>query len=296
MELLAAIDEDITIRTLRKDLEDLQKAPHNVVFANNLYRGKERLYRYKDCSFSLYSQTDAMKGKIDHFLSELDAFAGIPQYDWMRLFFIELSNGMLEGRENIVSFDNNKELHGLENLIPLAKAIIHKQPLKITYKPFSSEAKEEKVHPYHLRQFNNRWFLFGLNEEYKKIFNYPLDRIVSISELCKEYINTDINFEDFFEDIVGVSITDTPIETIELKVKSDRYPYIETKPLHSTQTEHKALASEDYRYISIKVRVNNELVTKIASFGPDLEVISPESVRNTIKDKVMEMYHLYNNK
>lgn len=61
------------------------------------------------------------------------------------------------------------------------------------------------INPYHLKQYNNRWFLFCFNEEYQTISNYPLDRIVSLEELNKEFEPSTINWMDYFEDIIGVT-------------------------------------------------------------------------------------------
>ena len=42
------------------------------------------------------------------------------------------------------------------------------------------------IHPYYLKQFNNRWFLFGLNDQYKTISNLALDRIIDFEPFLIE--------------------------------------------------------------------------------------------------------------
>jgi transcriptional regulator with XRE-family HTH domain len=52
-------------------------------------------------------------------------------------------------------------------------AIVNQRVLRITYKPFTTNKELTfEIHPYHLKQFNNRWFLFGLNNEYLKPVQY----------------------------------------------------------------------------------------------------------------------------
>lgn len=39
------------------------------------------------------------------------------------------------------------------------------------------------VSPYHLKQYNNRWFLIGKQSDYDGLTNYAIDRIDGIKEL-----------------------------------------------------------------------------------------------------------------
>jgi predicted DNA-binding transcriptional regulator YafY len=65
-------------------------------------------------------------------------------------------------------------------------------------------------------------------------------------------------------------------------------------PLHLSQRIVKE--SEDYTVISINVKVNKELESLILSFGSDVEVISPQSFRERIADKIKLMNQKYADK
>jgi len=294
IEILARLDQDISKRTFHDDIKTLQGEPYNVKFANNLYRGKERLYRYEDISFSLFPHPEEEEQLSRRFLACLEALPDNPQHEWMKFFFVEMSHGMLDDGRSVVSFDSNKLLEGFEYFTPLAEAIVHKQPLKIRYKPFDTEMLEVKVHPYHLRQFNNRWFLFGLRQDTNYISVFSLDRIREITNLCIEYQDSDIDFEEYFDDIVGVTVTRGKVETISLRINAQRYGYIKTKPLHHSQTELHALATDSHRVVSIKTKINAELITLLLSFGPDVEVLSPESLRETMRQRIALQFEQYN--
>ena len=133
------------------------------------------------------------------------------------------------------------------------------------------------MHPYHLRQFRNRWFLLCMTDGKNYISNYPLDRIESISPVSIPYLKTNIDFDEWFDDVVGVTVRNTPLVEVLIKVNNDRYGYIKTKPLHPSQTERWKQAEDGYTYITIKVKVNSELISLLASFGADIEVVSPYS-------------------
>ena len=90
---------------------------------------------------------------------------------------------MRPNTENIVSFDSNDLLKGTEFLGELIDAAINHQPLNVEYRTFAGNERTTIIHPYHIKQFNNRWFIIGLQEgsHGKYITNKALDRIVKIS-------------------------------------------------------------------------------------------------------------------
>lgn len=166
-------------------------------------------------------------------------------------------------------------------------------PVRLTYQPYMSEKQDIFVHPYHLKQYNNRWFLIGKAEGKEHLQNYAVDRIKGIVHLSKPYIESEIDFSNYFDDVIGVSVNENPIEKIIMKVNKKRYPYIRTKPLHPTQDVIEENENDDYVVISIDVKVNNELITTLLSYGPDIEVLSPDSLRNLIIERIKTMYDTY---
>lgn len=111
---------------------------------------------------------------------------------------------------------------GLNHYTELFNAIINKQALKVVYRPNFKEAHAYTFHPYHLKQYNNRWFVFGLSttDRCSQIMNMSIDRIESF-EICNAcYIeNSNIDFDAYFDDVVGVTVPNNKeVETIRLKV------------------------------------------------------------------------------
>jgi hypothetical protein len=57
-----------------------------------------------------------------------------------------------------------------------------------------------------LKPYNNRWFLLGTVDGYQSLTNLAINRICSIAQVGVAYIlNTTWNFEEYFEDVVGVT-------------------------------------------------------------------------------------------
>ena len=193
----------------------------------------------------------------------------------------------------VIGYDKNPYLTGIENLSVLYNHIVNKQVLRITYKHFTQGEKIHLMHPYYLKQYNNRWFLFGITEQNKEVLtNLALDRIVNIELTDIPYIlNTSFDFEEYFEDVVGVSVPrDGQPEKVVLKISEKQYPYIITKPLHPSQTE----LDKDNRVIQLTVFQTWELESLIASYGDDIEVIEPVSLREKMRRKIENLYKKYN--
>lgn len=285
--------DEISKRLLQDNLKEL-KEKYGAEFDPNLKRGRERLWRYKDTSFSIIKQTSADMEIIRKTIENLNIFKGDPRYDMLRFYLMGMEKGISETGISFMSFDNNNDAVGLQFVETLLDAITHHYPLKMTYKPFGKSELVVNIHPYHLRQYNRRWFIFCHVEERNEVLNYPLDRIVSLEHLSKSFIDTDIDFEEYFEDIVGVSIyKNSEIESVLLKVDNKSIDYIRTKPLHWSQTELKKLNTADYSYIQLKVKINTELKMLLFSYSDAIEVLEPVSLRETFAKIAKKMSLLY---
>lgn len=285
--------DDISERQLRDNLKELEEK-YGAVFETGMYRGRERLWRYRDTSFSIMQQTSKDMEIIRKSLENLNLFKGDPRYDMLRFYLMGLQKGISETGLNFMSFDNINAVAGLENVEPILEAITHKYPLKMCYKSFNKDEFTGNIHPYHLRQYNKRWFVFAYSEEKKEIQNYPLDRIVKLEHLSKPYIETNVDFEEYFNDIVGVTNNkDNPVERVVLKVSNKSIDYIRTKPLHWSQTELKELGTENDVFFQLKLKINTELVMLLFSYSDAIKVIEPLWLREKFAKKARNMCEMY---
>lgn len=297
LEEFNGVGSKVERRQLFDDIRFMESEVGFSIPLERIRQGKRVYYRYSDKNFSIKNQkiSDDEIETINSALMVLLRFRGIPQFEWVYEIFPKLQSAF-QNKEpiEVICFDQNEYLVGLDNLPKLYKSIINKSVLKIKYQSFKeSEQKLLIIHPYYLKQFNKRWFLFGLNNEEKIIYNLPLDRIKSISQCSGKYIeNTTLDFKEYFEDIIGVSFTqnEKPIK-IKLKINNEVTPYILTKPLHGSQK--KIETKTDGTIIEIEVIPNIELRQLILSYGDGIEVISPESFRDQIKNVINNMNRTY---
>lgn len=221
----------------------------------------------------------------------------MPQFEWMNELIPKLKQGIVSDQdsETIMDFDNNQYLKGIEYLGALYNAIYYKRVLSISYRPFENKNPSEIViHPYFLKQYNNRWFLFGYNPEKKKHdWNLAIDRIASIKE-TKEIFhkNTIIDWQEYFEDIIGVTKPiGAKLKNVMLHFTGRTVNYIETKPLHGSQKTK--WIDEQTLEVRLQLIVNYELERLILSYANSVTVIQPLSLADVIKFRLKEAFNQY---
>ena len=240
--------------------------------------GKKVYFRYYDLKFSINNQplTATETDQLKEALLTLSRLKGMPQFEWMDEIIARLESNLgIKTLDNkVVSFEENKYLAGLEHFSFLYESIVYQKTLDILYQGFKmAESVKYTFHPYHLKQYNNRWFIFGLNNESKQIQNLALDRIVSIDESKIPYfVNSEIDFEEYFEDVVGVTV-DSNQESVKvvIKVSADLWPYIKSKPLHGSQKKKET--TDEFTIVELDVKINYELISLLFSFGESICIV-----------------------
>ena len=255
-------------------------------------------YHYADPDFSIYKSPLRPEEKVQliQTLQLMKRFKGMPQFDWITEISDRLSTSLKideAPEEEVVGFDENLDLEGMKHFTPLFNAIVEHQPLKLTYKSFKQEEKTVyTVHPYYLKQYNKRWFLFAWNADESFLANYAFDRIVKIKNADVPYRRNDIDFFDFFDDMIGVSKdTRTTPQKVKLLVSPSLWPYVKTKPLHGTQ--HTVKIGEEGTVITIEVYLNYELEQLLLSFGEKVKVLAPQELKDKIKQRLVEATNNY---
>ncbi|WP_444705563.1 helix-turn-helix transcriptional regulator [Mariniphaga sediminis] len=125
-----------------------------------------------------------------------------------------------------------------------------------------------------------------MNQEFSNPrWNLALDRIVYLKETPHKYIPTDIDWEEHFYDIIGVTKTDgAELQEIELIFSAEQANYIYTKPMHPSQRA-KYLENGELK-VKLKLIPNYELEMTLLSFGEKVRVINPETLRNRIHERL----------
>ncbi|MBK7095605.1 MAG: WYL domain-containing protein [Saprospiraceae bacterium] len=260
--------------------------------------GKRVYFRYSDKNYSIKQQglNESEFNLLSDTLFFLKRFGGLPNFEWMEEIILRLESAFKVKHEDksFVSFEQNPYLKGLNYFQQIFNAIHYKKVLELKYKSFKQQSSSYIIiHPYYLKQYNSRWFLFGYNEEHKSITNLSLDRILEINETHFQFIeNTKIDFEEYFEDVIGVTVNENQeCEKILLEINKDLWPYIESKPIHGSQKVKNK--EEDYIVIELSLQVNYELISLLMSFGENIKILQPDSLKQSLKNKAQNILKNY---
>jgi len=301
-KVLLEIDSDsngISRRQILDDITFMESKDGWKIELTRIRDGRKVFYTYTDTCFSINNMplNEVEINQLQSAANILSQFKGMPQFEWVNELVPKLKQGMAskEAAATILEFDNNQYLKGIEHLGPLHNAIFYKKVLEVTYKPYENDVPFKIIiHPYFLKQYNNRWFLFGNNPEKEKYdWNLAFDRIVSIKEIKGKYIkNTSINWKDYFEDIIGVTKTlDAEVEDIVLHFTGRTGKYMESKPIHESQRSK--WIAEGLLEVKLKLILNYELERLILSYADAVQVITPDILALDINARLKKACLLY---
>jgi predicted DNA-binding transcriptional regulator YafY len=261
----------------------------------------KKYYKYEDDNFTITDipLNDTDMQVLTETVEMLKQFKDFSLFSELGGIIQRLEDKVYSEKTNqsaIIHLDKNENLKGLKFLDEIYQAILKKLVLKIDYKSFKArESNVMTIHPFILKEFNNRWFLVGENNKRSKIITLALDRIESIDyALDIDYTTTIFNADEFYKNTIGVTVLDEKhTQTIMLKIDRSNAPYVITKPFHHTQKIEEKLP-DGAVVISLRVHINFELERLILGFGETIEVLAPRILRNRIKKKVGLTVSQYN--
>lgn len=291
----------IKLRQLRDDIAFMRSSEGWSIDLAEEYDGKKRIFRYEDPNFSINNAplNDIEMNEFQSAIQALAQFEGMPQFEGIQEIIAKLKYDLKSKTETkpFIGFDSNQDLKGIEHFSFLYNAVQNRIPLQITYKDFKSEdAYTFILHPYYLKQYNNRWFLFGLHQAKEKPdWNVAMDRIVTVEPCDNKFIpNNDIDWQLYFSDMIGVTKPfNSIIENVVLHFNQLTGKYMESKSIHETQ-KHKWI-DENILEVKIKVYLNYELERFILSYGESVKVIEPNHLKAKIISRINTNQSQYNN-
>ena len=270
--LLDMYGKTVSLRQIRADITYMRdRVSYNAPIVARPIEGRRCYYTYEDPRFSIFSNELSVE-EVKNLLSTIDMLGRYrsPKNAWLEevISSLELRFGIKANRDKVVSFEQNDQLKGIEFLSDLIDAIINHQPLKMTYRPYKGDEQTMVIHPHYMKQYNSRWFLFGLEDhgEYgMSPVNKALDRIVKFSVAKVPFVENDqIDYETYFDDIVGVTHDrrHPDIEHVVLRFAKERFPYVVSKPIHQSQQ----IVNAEEGKLSIDVRISIKITLQIIKY------------------------------
>ena len=297
---------------LKKAFPDMLKALRGydtTCIEDNGKTGKGKAYRYIGRNDDpLAEERKAVEQKkLEDYVAFCKASSGILPSSWFAAYFEntqllldtyrENESGMAQIRSSL-----EQNLTNIDLLPVFYKAITDRKVLRFKYHRYGQEPFTLTFHPQFLKEYNGRWFVFGeADREPYQAYNVPLDRIVG--EVSKvddvEYIPAPKGFyQKFFKNIIGVTREKgAKVEEVIIRTKTEyQHGLLLTKPLHHSQQETLPFGEHDgrlYGEVRLTIEPNRELRGRILLYGENLEVVSPHSLREQIRNIIKQQIAYY---
>lgn len=294
-DLVRIVNEDtfyyygtsVSERTIRKDIAYMMDSEgYSAPIAKGM-DGHRAYYYYnvRDYSIMNLPMTQMEMTQLSDTIKMLSRFKGFPDCSWMEEVLVRFEDTfqLTDQPKGIVSFSQNPYLLGMQHFATLFDFIVNKSVLYITYHKFRKPSEVREIHPYQLRQYNNRWFLIGYEPRMSDklpLVTIPLDRIDSISHaqdrIYQEYRGIDL--DEYYNQVVGVSFNiGAKREVIVLRAYYPAAAYIESKPLHSSQIIKDR--NSDNVIFEYNLIPNYEFETILLGYLDECEIIKPNNLR-----------------
>jgi predicted DNA-binding transcriptional regulator YafY len=164
-------------------------------------------------------------------------------------------------------------------------AITDCKRIRLVYRNLKGENSERKIEPMTLLFKGYSWYVFGfcLTKQAGRVFR--LSRIRELETLGEVFLRRDIHFSDFAVKVdQGVKMVDLELKfTPAVKMRVQEFFYMED-----------ILENEDGS-VTVKVSFpeDNWVYSFIMSYGSDVEVISPEHIRELILNSAKKTLSIY---
>lgn len=233
--------------------------------------GKYELHRHKN----LYGEDDSL---FDYLLSA---------------YHIEgMSELALKHRDKIILTEAPT---GVENVQTILEAIDKKRGIECDYYSFNKKSvKQQKLIPYFLRTWENRWYLVAEPDNHhhgQSVF--ALERMDNIRLTEEKMIpSKNITADEYFDGSFGVNHSDDQKpERILIKVYNTQVEYVKALPIHESQKEIEA--TDEWSIFEYRIIPCFNFYQQLLWHREKIEILEPQSVRDEMKKIVEDIQKLY---
>lgn len=173
------------------------------------------------------------------------------------------------------------------------EAIKTNHTIVFDYHPYSrtTPTTDIRLDPYFLKIFRQRWYITGRNHSDNSIKTYALDRIISARLSVSTFrVPDDFDAGQYVKYSFGIVFNRGEIKDIVIKADSQQAKYLRALPLHHTQTEE---ISDTYSIFNYRMKISDDLITELLSYGPRITVLRPPELRAIMIDRLTEAVNNY---
>jgi predicted DNA-binding transcriptional regulator YafY len=175
----------------------------------------------------------------------------------------------------------------------IVDALFYKKALEIYYySPHKNEATQRVIFPVHLLQYMGSWHVISHCFLRDELRDFALSRIRSIKP-APEGLNPEFSpdsIKDYIRKNFGLITKDACIEVC-LKFSADIVPWVSEQIWHS---EQKQVSHHDGSLcLTFSVADLREVKREVLKYGSQVEVLSPDQLREEVREEIKKMGQIY---
>jgi len=204
----------------------------------------------------------------------------------------EVVQQSLRDEHEYISFEHQDEWNNIKWVEPLLDAIKHRKITELHHFTFNREQSlPRRVEPYLLKEYQNRWYLLGINQE-GEVRSYGLDRITNVVVTTRTFTpRKDFDPYTYYAHIIGLNHGGSGVEEVVLATDPLTAKYMKSLKWHLSQE----VVSENEHEVLFRMYVqpNFELKQKILSHGGNIKVLAPNRLIIDIKKELKKTLKRY---
>lgn len=174
---------------------------------------------------------------------------------------------------------------GYKHVDTILRAIAACKRIRFAYRKYDHEEAEMKeIEPYHIKEYNQIWYLYGRDINKEEFRVYGLDRCSNVESKEITFVPISrIDAREQFRKVMGIFLVDgVEMQRIILEVTNRRYiNRLKHKPLHHSQIMEEV---EPGKYwFSVELVPNHEFYTAILGLRKYVVIKYPEHIREKMK-------------
>ena len=276
---------DAAVDTIQKDIAQMRMSPPDGFDAPIYYNRSKRGYEYTDADYSLsgisltHLDIDAIKESIDI----IQSIGGSRMSEKFNSAMEKILSTVLEefpvGKNKLPFLQtmNPPKSRGFEHFDLFYTACRSKIPVSFVHYSYNKNTFSAiTIHPFLIKEFENKWYILGYSEKHQQIRTFGLDRIFDPFQLKKPFVSVDrTELDSLSKDYYGIfPIPNQKKQRVKIRVSSLATNYFQAYPIHESQQIKKE--PDGYSIISFHLIPTIELTRLFLSHGHHIEITEPK--------------------
>lgn len=276
---------EVSERTIQRDIESINMAGIPIVSLRGANGGYQIMDHYR---LSKQTSTD---NDLSTIKKALETWMSIMDHEKAQSTLEKINSLNVSNQTYPISVDfsvakENKKVQAYISIIE--QAITQHHVIEFMYTNASNVQKQHIVEPVALKFKWYAWYLVGYNKEKKQYRIYKLSRMTDLINQNQNFETIHLDETDYFE----VLMKNDTRESIRLVVKIKRSIFVSFSEYFNSFS----IICEDDNSIDVEfyvVETERYWFAILLSFGVDIEIISPISIREKLYHHSKKIYDFY---